>query len=279
MGEIKIFESPEFGQIRTMLSASNEPLFCLVDVCRILGLSNPSQVKTRLQQSGVITNEVSTPVVSQGVVTSDTKLMSINFISEPNFYRCVFQSRKPDAERFQNWVCEDVLPSIRKTGGYMIAKDDESDEDLMARAILLAQEKIKERDHRIREIEAKNSQQAERIELQSEELKKQAPKVAYHDEVLTSTSTYNTTNIAKEFGMGAHTLNKILHEKGIQYKMDGQWLLYHKYQDKGYTRTETHSYDNGYGEVHTRQQTVWTERGRQFIHQVMKADLLAKATI
>ena len=121
-----------------------------------------------------------------------------------------------------------------------------------------------------KKVKAKNEQQAERIELQSEELKKQAPKVAYHDEVLTSTSTYNTTNIAKEFGMGAPTLNKILHEKGIQYKMDGQWLLYHKYQGLGYTRTVTNTYDNGYGEVHTRQQTVWTERGRQFIHQVMK---------
>jgi anti-repressor protein len=112
-------------------------------------------------------------------------------------------------------------------------------------------------------------------EKQSEELKLQAPKVKYHDEVLTSTSTYNTTNIAKEFGMGAPSLNKILHEKGVQYKSGGQWLLYSKYQDRGYTRTVTNTYDNGHGEVHTRQQTVWTEKGRQFIHSLLTPKCIA----
>lgn len=112
-------------------------------------------------------------------------------------------------------------------------------------------------------------------EKQSEELKLQAPKVKYHDEVLTSTSTYNTTNIAKEFGMGAPSLNKILHEKGVQYKSGGQWLLYSKYQDRGYTRTVTNTYDNGHGEVHTRQQTVWTEKGRQFIHSLLTPNTIA----
>lgn len=112
-------------------------------------------------------------------------------------------------------------------------------------------------------------------EKQSEELKLQAPKVKYHDEVLTSTSTYNTTNIAKEFGTGAPSLNKILHEKGVQYKSGGQWLLYSKYQDRGYTRTVTNTYDNGHGEVHTRQQTVWTEKGRQFIHSLLTPNTVA----
>lgn len=184
------------------------------------------------------------------------------------------------AMEFARWLsphfaiwCNDRIKELLTKGVTTTMTDDE----MILQSLSILQKRLDASNEERRRLEAKNSQQAARIELQSEELKKQVPKVAYHDEVLTSTSTYNTTNIAKEFGMGAHTLNKILHEKGIQYKMDGQWLLYHKYQDKGYTRTETHSYDNGYGEVHTRQQTVWTERGRQFIHQVMKADLLARA--
>lgn len=184
------------------------------------------------------------------------------------------------AMEFARWLspsfaiwCNDRIKELLTKGVTTTMTDDE----MILQSLSILQKRLDASNEERRRLEAKNKQQEERIELQSEELKKQAPKVAYHDEVLTSTSTYNTTNIAKEFGMGAPTLNKILHEKGIQYKMDGQWLLYHKYQGLGYTRTVTNTYDNGYGEVHTRQQTVWTERGRQFIHQVMKADLLARA--
>lgn len=190
-----------------------------------------------------------------------------SFVNEDGMYDVILDSRKPEAKVFRKWVTSVVLPSLRKTGTYSIAQLSRKE---LAMMVIQSEEERERLEIENKKVKAKNEQQAERIELQSEELKKQAPKVAYHDEVLTSTSTYNTTNIAKEFGMGAPTLNKILHEKGIQYKMDGQWLLYHKYQGLGYTRTVTNTYDNGYGEVHTRQQTVWTERGRQFIHQVMK---------
>ncbi len=102
--------------------------------------------------------------------------------------------------------------------------------------------------------------------LQSAELQKQAPKVAYCDEVLQSTSTYTTNQIAKELGMSAITLNKKLHFMGVQYKQNGTWLLYHKYQNKGYTKTRTYPYTNSKGETDTSMQTVWTEKGRAFIH-------------
>lgn len=111
-------------------------------------------------------------------------------------------------------------------------------------------------------------------EKQSEELKLQAPKVKYHDEVLMSKSVYRTTQIAKEFGLSAGALNKILHEKGIQYKVNDQWVLYAKYADKGYTKTITHSIDNGNGVI-TSQLTVWTEKGRQFIHSLLAPNTVA----
>lgn len=108
-------------------------------------------------------------------------------------------------------------------------------------------------------------------EIQEQQLPIQAPKVEYHDKVLASQSTYNTTQIAKEFGWGAVTLNKKLQDLGIQYKQHGQWLLYAKYQGKGYTKTVTHCFTNSNGETRTEQRTVWTEVGRKFIHSALKA--------
>lgn len=115
--------------------------------------------------------------------------------------------------------------------------------------------------------------QAERLELQSAELQKQAPKVAYFNEVLQSESTYNTNQIAKELGTSAITLNKKLQEMKVQYKQGGTWLLYHKYQDKGYTKTETHTYTDSNGQTRTSMLTVWTEAGRLFIHELFKQQM------
>lgn len=110
-------------------------------------------------------------------------------------------------------------------------------------------------------------------QLQSEELQKQAPKVAYYEEVLQSKSTYNTNQIAKELGTSAITLNKKLRDLGVQYKQGGTWLLYHKYQNKGYTKTQTYPFVDSNGNTQTSMQTVWTEEGRLFIHKILKQEL------
>ena len=110
-------------------------------------------------------------------------------------------------------------------------------------------------------------------QLQSEELQKQAPKVAYYEEVLQSQSTYNTNQIAKELGTSAITLNKKLRDLGAQYKQGGTWLLYHKYQNKGYTKTQTYPFVDSNGNTQTSMQTVWTEEGRLFIHKILKQEL------
>lgn len=107
-------------------------------------------------------------------------------------------------------------------------------------------------------------------QMQTDELKKQAPKVEYFNEVLQSESTYNTNQVAKELGMSAVSLNRLLQDKKIQYKQNGTWLLYHKYQDKGFTKTKTHSFTDSNGTTQTSMQTVWTEAGRLFIHGLMK---------
>lgn len=117
---------------------------------------------------------------------------------------------------------------------------------------------------------AANENLAIRNQQQSLELKKQAPKVDYFDEVLQSQSTYNTNQIAKELGTSAVSLNKFLAKQKIQYKQGETWLLYHQFQNKGYTKTRTHPYTGDNGEIKTRMLTVWTEAGRLFIHKVFE---------
>lgn len=115
---VSVFENTEFGSIRTA-GTKDEPLFCLVDVCRALGLENVQRVKQRLDEGGVLL--VHTPTYNQhGALVMQNQL----FVNEPNFYKCVFQSRKPDATKFQNWVYYEVLPAIRKTGKYETNKID-----------------------------------------------------------------------------------------------------------------------------------------------------------
>lgn len=115
----------------------------------------------------------------------------------------------------------------------------------------------------VSELEAKEH----KILLQQNVIKQSAPKVEYFDEVLQSKSTYTTNQIAKELGMSAIGLNRFLKDNRIQYKQNETWVLYSKYQNKGFTKTKTHTYYNSQNEKCTSMQTVWTETGRLFIHE------------
>lgn len=154
--------------------------------------------------------------------------------------------------KFGKW-CNDRIKELITTGYTKL--DTISRKDL-ARMLLEAEEE-KER-------------LEEQSRIQKEKLQLAAPKVEYYDTVLQSQSTYNTNQIAKELGMSAVTLNRKLKEFGIQYKQGGTWLLYHKYQNKNLTKTKTHIYIDADGEQHTRMRTVWTEKGRKFIHDLFK---------
>ena len=115
---VSVFENTEFGSIRTA-GTKDEPLFCLVDVCRALGLDNPGNVVSRLDGRGF--HSMDAPTYNQH---GAEVMQKMHFINEPNLYRCIFQSRKPNALKFQDWVYEEVLPSIRRTGKYETNKID-----------------------------------------------------------------------------------------------------------------------------------------------------------
>ena len=119
--ELQIFSNSEVGEIRT-ITKDNEPMFCLADVCKALEISNVSQLKTRLKEDGVITNEVGVQTGVKADGTPAIQKVRMNFINESNLYKTIFQSRKESAERFTDWVTSEVLPSIRKTGSYGMPK-------------------------------------------------------------------------------------------------------------------------------------------------------------
>jgi len=121
-------------------------------------------------------------------------------------------------------------------------------------------------------LEKENERKSVIIDIQTRELQESAPKVDFFDTVMQSKATYIISKIASELGLSGRALNKILNEKGVIYSRSGTWLLYSKFQGKGYTKTETHSYTDTGGRTQTNMLTVWTEAGRKFIHDLIKKE-------
>ena len=172
-----------------------------------------------------------------------------NFLTESGVYKLIFKSRKQEAEKFQDWVTDEVLPQVRKTGGYISTNENMSDEDILSRALQIANARIEERNKQIKELK---------------------PKAEYTDMVLQSNNTFTITQIANDYGMSAQEFNKLLNKFEIQYKQSGQWLLYKPYKDKGYACSETTIISNGVGRVRTSMHTKWTQKGRKFIYDLLK---------
>lgn len=226
MNELSVFKNEEFGEIRTVI-IENEPMFCLSDVCKALGLTQPSKVKERLNEKGVS----SIPTLTAG---GEQKLLYIN---ESNLYKTIFQSRKESAERFTGWVTDEVLPCIRKNGIY--ATDNVIDNIL------------NNPDFGIELLTKLKEERAARIEAEKTNA------ILMH-----VNKTYTMTEIAKEIGLkSANELNKILAEKKIQYKSNGTWVMYSDYSDLGYESIKQETLDSGRVIYHRR----ITQLGRKFI--------------
>ena len=173
---IQIFENQQFGKIRTS-GTPDEPLFCLADVCRVLEINNPSDVKKRLKQDGVDSIEVG---VQTGIKSDGTPIyqtVKAMFINEQNLYRVIMRSDKPQAELFQDWVCGEVLPSIRKHGGYIASTPEDTPEVIMARALKIADETIRKREHELAAARQQLSVAEHTVEVQDRKLAEQKPKV------------------------------------------------------------------------------------------------------
>lgn len=274
MKDLQIFNNPEFGQIRTVLSPSNEPMFCLADVCRVLEITNAGDVKKRMKSCYVDNIYIPTPQISHGKDTGQTKMKEMTFIGEPNLYRCIFQSRKPEAEKFQDWIFNEVLPELRKSGGYMVNKEEESEEDIMARALQIANRTMERLKTKNQILEA----QKEILEAENKQLLSLA---TYTEEVLQSNSTHTMTEVAKEFGYSAKTFANKLKDAGILFRRSAKerWLLTAKYQAHGYTEVRTSTFVHRDGTIGTSSITVWTEKGRMFLRAFKKGKVNSKGEI
>lgn len=142
MNEIQTFDSPDFGSIRVVRDENGEPWFVAKDVLDVLDLDKTALRKLDEDEKGV--DSIHTPGGEQQMTT----------VTEPGFYKLVMRSRKPEAKAFQRWVTHEVLPALRREGGYMVARD-ETPEQTMARAVLLAQQTIDRQKSRIAELEPK----------------------------------------------------------------------------------------------------------------------------
>ena len=239
MKDMLIFENQEFGAIRTMKDERGEPWFCAKDVCDALGYDQTYKAVKRHVVEGDGTKRP-TPTTSG--------IQQMLFINESGLYSLILSSKLESARRFKHWVTSEVLPSIRKQGGYMVVRPDESDEVIVARALQIAHATLMRRD---------------------EEIARLKPKADYADQVLDSVSCLTTTQVAKGMGMTAMELNRILCQKGIQYGQSGQYLLYASYARQGLAQNRTRTFLDLFGTVHTTSQLVWTEKGKEFIHKLL----------
>ena len=255
MSELQVFSNAEFGSVRS-ITVNGEPYFVGKDVAEILGYGN-----TRDALIAHVDEEDRTVIQKSEIPTLDIPNRGLTVINESGLYSLILSSRLPSAKRFKRWVTSEVLPAIRKHG--VFALDDI----------------VNNTDALIETLQAFKAERLKRVALEQEaavqkqQLAEMRPKASYYDVVLNSPSLLAVSEFAKDYGWSAKRMNQYLHEKGVQYKQGGKiWLLYQKYAGCGYTSTKTHAYPAHDGTTHTKVHTYWTQKGRLFIYDLLKAD-------
>ena len=246
--EIQIFKHEQFGEIRTMVDEKGEPWFVGKDVARRLGYINHRKA---------LRDHVDEEDRKDGVTIRDSigRDQETTFINESGLYSLVLSSKLPQAKAFKRWVTAEVLPQIRKTGGYIPLKDKEgrelSDLEIMCRAMMIMKKSIEQKEQLIADLQ---------------------PKADYVDEVLDSVDCLTMTQVAKGLGMTVHDLTTRLLQDGIIYEQSGQYMLYAPYARRGLATCRTHTHRDLFGTVHTHTYLVWTEKGKKFINEHIKKD-------
>ncbi|WP_203640040.1 phage antirepressor [Levilactobacillus wangkuiensis] len=244
----------ERKQIRTIL-VDSEPYFVGQDVARVLGYVRPDNaIRNHVNEEDKLMHQVS--------ASGQMRLVSI--INESGVYDLIFdasrqgknESIRREAKKFRHWVTNEVLPAIRRDGVYLTpqtAADWLSNPDMMID--VLQRYKVAQAD-----LEAEHTKRL----VAEQQVHEYQPKATYYDLILRSKSLLSVSKISKDYGMSARKMNSLLHDMGVQFKQGDIWLLYAKYQDKGYTQTSTFALD----EEHSKVSTKWTQAGRIFIYNL-----------
>lgn len=248
--ELQVYKNAEFGSVRTTTIAG-QPYFVGKDVASILGYSN-----SRKALIDHVDEE------DKGVTKCDTLggKQDLIIINESGLYSLILSSKMPNAKKFKRWVTSEVLPAIRKHGLY-VTDDLIANPDLAIAAFTA-----------LKEEREKNKELMAAVAIGQQQIAEMKPKATYYDVVLKCRDAVNISVIAKDYGWSAMRMNEYLHEKGIQFKQGDIWLLYQKYAPNGYTKTNTHIYEDSKGIKHTKVHTKWTQKGRLFIYEQLKVD-------
>ena len=202
------------------------------------------------------------------------------FLTEGGLYEVLMQSRKPIAKQFKKGV-KQILHEVRTTGGYISTKQEDTPEEIMARALTIAQATLAKREERLKQLEVENAQKQiiierkdEEISIKDDTIKVLAPKGKCYDEIMSSEGLVTTNMIAAFLGVSAIKLNKLLCEWGVQYRQSSVYFLTAKYRSKGFTKHVPYPYmDNGVQK--SREHMYWTESGRKFVIELFNTKLSA----
>lgn len=229
----------EQNEVRTIL-VNDEPYFVGKDVAEILGYSKPrNAISTHVDEE----DKQDAPI--QGGLGGKQKMTIIN---ESGLYSLILKSKLPNAKKFKRWVTSEVLPQIRKHGMY-------ATDDLLNNPDLLIEVATKLKEERTLRLVAE------------QKVAEMQPKVNYHDIILANKSVTPISFIAKNYGMSAMQMNKLLHDFGIQYRQGKAWLLYAKYQNEGYTHIEMVPVQ---GTDNLKPIMKWTQKGHLFLYNFLK---------
>lgn len=267
MNEIKIInKSTLLDKEIDVWGSVEHPLFRANDLMSWLDIKNVTSLIGRVDQDEVLKLNLS------------SRSGETWFLTEDGLYEVLMCSRKPIAKQFRKGV-KKILHEIRTKGGYIATNENDSDEDIMARAYVIAQGTLARREERIKQLETQTEQQAETINLQKKELTVAAPKAEYYDNTLASTTCITTTQVTDDLHITARSLNAKLKDLGIIYSQSGQWHLKMPYKGWNLAGTRTYNYQSSNGEMSTSTTLVWNQRGKRFIIALYNNDFNVKRAI
>lgn len=256
MDNLKIFEKEEFGSVRISIDEKNEPWFCLTDVCKILSIKNVPDTKQRLDIQDCCSLKLQRE--NQEVNRGNREA---TFINESALYETIIRSDKPEAKLFRKWITKEVLPSIRKTGGYIVSKPEDTNEEILARAFLVAMDTIKRKDEEIKQLNVKTTQLTEKTI-------KDAPKVEFFNQVTDSKDAIDMASCAKvlHLGIGRNSLFQILRNEGI---LTSNNQPYQQYIDRGWFRVIEQKFEKENGDICVYLKTVVYQKGVDGIRRIL----------
>ena len=262
---MQVFNNETFGNVRVKI-INNEPWFMGRDVCKALGYVNNRKA---------LQDHVDMEDKRDGVTIRDSigRMQKGIVVNESGLYSLILSSKLDSAKDFKRWITSEILPTIRKTGGYVnndemfintyLPNADEQTKIMFKSSLTAIRElngKIDTLNGEIKKLDGQVSELGNKVEVMT-------PKAEYYDDVLQSEGLVSITTIATDYGKSALWMNHFLHQHKVQFKQNNTWVLYAKHSGKGYTKSKTY-----YNEKTGRSKVTmyWTQKGREAIDRMMK---------